>query len=371
MLRTLLSASRLCSRDVIRRELTISADEQNFALVYSEHGDPAKVLKRTVEPQPTPVKDDEVVVRMLAAPINPADINMIQGVYPVRPKLPAVGGNEGVAQVVEVGRAVTHIKPGDWVVPAVSGWGTWRTLAQSPANKVVKIPNNIPVVSAATLAVNPCTAYRMMVDFVSMSPGDCIIQNGANSGVGQAVIQVAAEMSLQTINVIRANRPDADQLVTYLKSLGATHVITDEFVRSPEMNDLVKSLPNGPPKLAFNCVAGRSVADLLKHMARGAVVVTYGGMSKQPMSVPVGPLIFNDVQLRGYWNTRWYSENQNSEKSHAMWGFLSEMIRGGRLKAPVHRLVQLKDFNSAIDKAMEPLITEKQILVFNETVLRK
>jgi mitochondrial enoyl-[acyl-carrier protein] reductase / trans-2-enoyl-CoA reductase len=210
-----------------------------------------------------------------------------------------------------------------------------------------------------------------LVDFVSLSPGDCVIQNGANSGVGQAVIQIAAEMSLQTINVIRANRPNGDQLVTYLKSLGATHVVTDEFVRSPEMKNLVKSLPQGPPKLAFNCVAGRSVADLLKHLAKGANVVTYGGMSKQPMSVPVGPLIFNDIHLRGYWNTRWYSENQNTEKSQSMWAFLSDMIHGGRLKAPVYRLVQLKDYSSAVDRAMEPFLTEKQILVFNETVLRK
>jgi len=357
--------------DAYARKLAIGADEQNIALVYSEHGDPGKVLKCKVEPQPTVIKEDEVVVRMLAAPVNPADINMIQGVYPVRPKLPAVGGNEGVGQVVEVGRSVSHLKPGDWVVPAVSGWGTWRTLAVSSSRDIVKIPNNIPVVSAATLAVNPCTAYRMLVDFASLKPGECIIQNGANSGVGQAVIQIAAQMSLQTINAIRASRPNLDQLVTRLKSMGATHVVTDEYLRSPEMKEIIKSLPGGPPKLALNCVGGRSSADLLKYLARGAIVVTYGGMSKQPMSVPAGPLIFNDIQLRGYWNTRWYSDNQNSDKATTMWTFLSEMIQKGQLKAPIHRLVQLKDFSTAIDRAMEPLLTEKQILVFNETVLRK
>jgi len=65
------------------------------AYVYKETGDPATVLHRTPIELSGDVKDGEVLVKMLAAPINPADINMIQGVYPVRPKLPAVGGNEG------------------------------------------------------------------------------------------------------------------------------------------------------------------------------------------------------------------------------------------------------------------------------------
>ena len=71
-------------------------------LVYGERGDPLKVLSQRQQTVDDP-KDGEVIVNFLAAPVNPADMNMIQGVYPIQPQLPAVGGNEGVGTVVKVG----------------------------------------------------------------------------------------------------------------------------------------------------------------------------------------------------------------------------------------------------------------------------
>lgn len=332
------------------------------AIVYTDHGDPRKVLRRVTHDLPPQLKNDEVLLRMLAAPINPADINMIQGVYPVRPALPAVGGNEGVAEVVEVGSSVTGLQPGNWVIPSFSGWGTWKTFAVCPGTELIKIPNDILLPTAATLSVNPCTAYRMLTDFEQLSPGDVVIQNGANSGVGQAVIQLAAEMSLKTVNIVRS-RPDIDQLVKMLKDLGASHVITDEFVRTPEMQELMKSLPK--PKLGLNCVGGKHVADLLKYLAKRGSLVTYGGMSKQPLMVPTGSLIFNDVKIRGYWMTQWNNENKNTTESEEMWKYIGGLAQSGRLRAPVHTLVPFEQFTDAVAKSMEPLITRKQILVMD------
>lgn len=341
-----------------RRFLATQCD----SLSYSEHGDPRKVLRRVTSILPTKLKDGEAMIRMLAAPINPADINMIQGVYPVRPELPAVGGNEGVGEIVEIGSSIRNLQPGDWVIPNFSGWGTWKTFAVCPAGELIKIPNDIPLPTAATVQVNPCTAYRMLTDFVKLSSGDVVIQNGANSGVGQAVIQIAAKLSLKTINIVR-NRPNFDGLVTSLKDLGATHVVTDEFIRTPEMKTLMATLPK--PKLGLNCVGGKSVADLLKYLDRSATLVTYGGMSKQPLMIPTGALIFNDVKVLGYWMTQWSKENMETAKMKEMWQFIGDMARCGQLRSPLHRLVKFDDFSDAIAKAMEPLTSEKQILVMN------
>ena len=84
--------------------------------------------------------------------------------------------------------------------------GTWRKEAIADISAVQKIPNDIPLPYAATIAVNPCTAYRMLRDFVHLKPGDVIMQNGANSMVGLAVIQMAREMGVKTINIIRSDR---------------------------------------------------------------------------------------------------------------------------------------------------------------------
>lgn len=76
---------------------------------------------------------------MLAATVNPADINTIQGSYAVKPNIPFVGGNEGVGEIIEVGPDVTQFKVGDKVLPAINAWGTWRTHAVCPADQLFKV----------------------------------------------------------------------------------------------------------------------------------------------------------------------------------------------------------------------------------------
>lgn len=184
------------------------------------------------------LQSDTVHVRFLASPINPADVNQVQGAYPIKPAFEdlgpvkaAVGGNEGVAEVIAAGDAVQDLKVGDRVVMAKTGYGTWRSHAAGPAQDFQLLPRNdkVSVIQQATLTVNPCTAYRMLKDFVkpeqgnrerdALCPlptlsfffflfldtviGNYIIQNGANSAVGQAVIQIAKAWGLKSINVVR------------------------------------------------------------------------------------------------------------------------------------------------------------------------
>ncbi|XP_005395041.1 PREDICTED: trans-2-enoyl-CoA reductase, mitochondrial isoform X2 [Chinchilla lanigera] len=295
---------------------------------------------------------------MLAAPINPSDINMIQGNYGLLPKLPAVGGNEGVGQVVAVGSSVTGLKPGDWVIPANAGLGTWRTEAVFSEEALIEIPSDIPLQSAATLGVNPCTAYRMLVDFEQLQPGDSVIQNASNSGVGQAVIQIAAALGLRTINVVR-DRPDIQKLANRLKDLGAKHVITEEELRKPETKNLFKDMPQ--PRLALNCVGGKSSTELLRHLAPGGTMVTYGGMAKQPVTASVSLLIFKDLRLRGFWLSQWKKKHGPGEfKSLIL--TLCALIRQGQLTAPACTEVPLQDYQRALGASMEPFASSKQIL---------
>ena len=347
-----------------------------FSVIYREYGDPSKVLTGKSEAMPwallldnkyqEALGPDDLAIRMLAAPINPADINTIQGVYPVKPAFPAVAGNEGVGEVMAVGENSEDFSVGDWVVPPNS-WGTWKTDGRCKAAEVTKIPNDISVVSAATMAVNPCTAYRMLMDFQQLQPGDVVLQNGANSGVGQSVIQIAADMGLQTVNIIRS-RPNVEALVHTLTDLGATHVVTDEFVRTPQMKELMQSFPV-KPRLALNCVGGKASAELLKYLGKRATMVTYGGMSKQPLMVPAGPLIFNDIELKGFWMTRWKNEHWHSQEKQDMWSYLCNLVHKNKLKPPNHRKVYIEDFKEAVVKSMEPSTNEKQILVMNRDLL--
>ncbi|KAM9353888.1 enoyl-[acyl-carrier-protein] reductase, mitochondrial [Symphorus nematophorus] len=330
------------------------------ALLYRKHGDPSQIVQlEDVDLPPMGAKD--VLVKMLAAPINPSDINMIQGTYAILPDLPAVGGNEGVARVVEVGSQVKSLKTGDWVIPKDAGLGTWRTEAVLAEDDVISLPNDIPLLSAATLGVNPCTAFRMLSDFEDLKPGDCVIQNAANSGVGQAVIQIAGARGINTINVVR-DRPEFTQLSDRLKAIGATHVIKEEALRRPEMKELFKTCPK--PKLALNGVGGKSATELLRHLQYGGSMVTYGGMAKQPVTVPVSALIFKDVKVRGFWVTQWKKDHSNDGRAfRSMLDELCYLIRQGKLTAPACTEVGLKDYSKALDAAMQPFTSAKQVLI--------
>ncbi|KAG7283381.1 hypothetical protein CRUP_000907 [Coryphaenoides rupestris] len=330
------------------------------ALVFRRHGVPSQVVELESLELPS-VGAKDVRVQMLAAPINPADINMVQGSYAILPDLPAVGGNEGVAQVMEVGCQVTSLKPGDWVIPRDAGLGTWRTAAVVAERSLVPLPRDIPLLLAATLSVNPCTALRMLSDFQELQAGDTVIQNAANSGVGQAVIQIAASRGLTTINVIR-DRPEFNQLSERLKAMGGSHVITEEALRQPHMQELFKTCPK--PKLALNGVGGKSATELLRHLQHGGTMVTYGGMSKHPVTIPVGALIFKDLKVRGFWVTQWKADHTHDEKAFTdMVEELCSLIRQGKLTAPVCNQVALEDYGRALEAAMEPYTSAKQVFV--------
>lgn len=342
-----------------KNNFSVSAVQNSTALLYRRHGEPSQVVQ--LESLELPHLGPEcVLVKMLAAPINPSDLNMLQGTYALLPELPAVGGNEGVCQVMELGERVKTLKLGDWVIPRDAGIGTWRTAAVLKAGDLVSLPKDIPVLSAATLGVNPCTAFRMLTDFEELKPGDTVIQNAANSGVGQAVIQIAAAKGIQTINVIR-DRPDVQRLSDTLTALGATHVITEDKLRRPEIKELLKSCP---PKLALNGVGGKSATELLRLLQSGGSMVTYGGMAKQPVTVPVSALIFKDVKIRGFWVTRWKRENKHDEDAlRNMLDELCVLIRAGKLSTPACTEVRLQDFGKALENAMKPYVSTKQVFV--------
>ena len=185
----------------------------NWAVKYAEHGVPTEVLKLVEVPalDTSTLGDNDVHDRMLMAPINPADINMAEGVYGISPPLPATAGNEGVGIVEKCGKNVTTFKKGDRVIPSEAASGTWTSETIISDNKLLLVPDDIPLAAAATLTVNPSTAYRILRDFIDLKPGDVIIQNGANSAVGMAIIQMAREMGVHTVNVIRSDRPDGDK----------------------------------------------------------------------------------------------------------------------------------------------------------------
>ncbi|KAF8783028.1 Enoyl-[acyl-carrier-protein] reductase like protein [Argiope bruennichi] len=300
----------LALRHLSKTVRNMSASLSSYAIQYKELGDPNIVLEKVEHEVYESLQSNEILIKMLASPINPADINMIQGKYGKKPKLPAIGGYEGVAKVIKVGSSIKNLQVGSWVIPVADNEGIWKHYGVYTEDLLIKIDETLPLNSAATLWVNPPTAYRMLKDFEDLKEGSTVIQNGANSAVGQAVIQIAKHFKINTINVIR-DRPNVESLKSYLTDLGATHVVVENELRSPIMADIFKNIPK--PVLGLNCVGGKSAAELIRHMTDGGTLVSYGAMSKQPLMINTGSLIFNDIRLRGFWMTKWKDVHSKEE----------------------------------------------------------
>ncbi|KAL1254725.1 hypothetical protein QQF64_016954 [Cirrhinus molitorella] len=320
------------------------------ALVYREHSHDINTVRMEQLLLP-PVGDLSVRVHMLAAPVNPADMNMIQGSYPILCPLPAVGGSEGVGEVIEVGKDVTSLRPGDWVVPIYAGFGTWRTGAVCKVDELISVPKDISILGAATIFVNPCTAYRMLHDFQTLTPGCTVIQNASNSAVGQAVIQIAAALGLKTINIIR-DRPNCAELIDELRSLGADYVLTEEEVMSTGLHWVFEEVPK--PKLGLNCVGGLSGGLVLSNLDYGGTMVTYGGMAKRPLQIPAKSFIFHNVTLKGFWLTHWKRKHREDKAQlKSMLDAVCELMKGGQLSAPHCVQTPFHQYTQALQATMQ------------------
>jgi trans-2-enoyl-CoA reductase len=325
------------------------------AAVYETHGNPADVLRIESRPWPTPPLG-EAVVKIRAAPINPADLNQIEGKYPVRAELPATPGFEGAGVVAEVGTNATTVAVGDLVI-LPHNVGTWRDAVAVKAEDLVVVPTGIEPVHAAMLKINPMTAWRLLHDYVDLKKGDWLIQNAANSAAGRAVIQIAGELGYKTVNVVRRA-----ELIDELRADGGDAVLVDGENLREEVKDATSG---GPIRLGLNAVGGESALRLANCLAPGSTLVTFGAMSLQPLKIPNGLLIFKDLRFRGIWINKWYD---NATKEQRMEAFrpLFEMAKRGLLKTNVEKAYPLSEAKVAVTRAAQGKRSGKIIFEFGD-----
>jgi trans-2-enoyl-CoA reductase len=279
----------------------------------------------------------EAIVRMLAAPIHPADLNSIEGKYPGKPVL----GREGVGEIELLGPATDGPSPGTRVL-LPSGISTWREAVVCPVDQLVPVTNTLAVEQAATVRINPGSALRMLRDFVSLKPGDCLLQNAANSAVGRAVIQLAHVHGLRTINLVRRA-----ELIEPLRAEGADTVLLDD----EQVVDRIREIAPDA-RLALNAVGGESALRLANAMAEGGTLVTYGAMSRQPLRLPNSLLIFKDIRAVGFWFSRWMQRASVQEQSSMLTELLAHAERG-MLRTEVEGTYKLSEGAMALEHARQ------------------
>lgn len=310
-------------------------------LLFRETGKPEEVLEIDAM-QPKAPEEGEVLVRMSASPINPADLNTVEGTYGVKLELPAVPGIEGCGVVME--SKAEGFAEGDRVV-FLERADTWATHATVSAEILFKLPDEIDMTQAAMLKVNPATAWRLLHGFAELKEGDWVVQNLGNSAVGRCVIQIARDMGVKTISFVRSGETAEE-----LKGLGADHVLLDDSVGQAAAKEIMGG-PNAA--LAFNAVGGDSALRVMKLLRASGTHITYGAMGRKPITLPNGLLIFHDVRVVGLWVTKWL-EGAPREEVRSVYTELADRVAAGRIVQPVDKTYALDDFKEALARLESP-----------------
>ncbi len=311
------------------------------SLQFKSFGQPEEVMELVELPLPA-LESGQVQVRVLASAINPADINYVQGYYGVKPELPSTCGIEGVAEVLDSQSEL--FQAGDRVI-FIKRVGTWQQELICSADSLVKIPQELAVEQAAMLKVNPLTALQLLTSFLDLKAGDWIIQNAANSGVGQSLIQLAQILGIKTINIVRR-----EEALAEIIDLGGDINLVD----AEDLKSQVLELTNGvEPQLAMNAVGGDSALRLMDCLAPKGQHVTYGAMSLRSLKVPNKFLIFKGISLHGLWVTEWLSQTPY-EKIQQTYQQLADYVIAGKLSQPVAATYPLAKHQQALTHAQQP-----------------
>lgn len=313
-----------------------------YAVQISKFGAPEDMVVLVEIPEPAPPSPGEVTVQLEYAPIHPADIMLIRGIYGKLPKLPSTLGMEGVGRVLAIGEGVDSLGIGDRVFTPIFT-PCWCERLTIPAAGLFPAPDDADLPQLSMSRINPLTAHLLLTEFAPLQAGDWVIQNAANSAAGRAVIALAKARGLRTVNVVRREGLDDE-----LTGLGGDVVLLD----GADLARRVAAMTNGARvALGIDAVAGDATLAMSTCIAGGGVLVSYGAMSLKPNVVSPRQVIFNDVTIRGFWLDRWLAKTASAQVAE-LEKEMAGLVSSGALRAPIETTYPLTSPKDAVVNAM-------------------
>ncbi|KAK1988891.1 hypothetical protein LZ30DRAFT_697925 [Colletotrichum cereale] len=246
-----------------------------------------------IEPTTQALDPGMILVSFLFSPINPQDLLVITGRYPVQPSYSHKGepvlGYDGVARVEAVGSYDTsssapspELRPGDLVIPRRHGLGTWRSQAVLEAANVIRLAPTDDLVSASLLRMAFLPAYLLVEDVRALTPGDWIVQNLGSGTIARLVAQFARMKGAHTVSIVRDRDAEAFQsLKVELLAEGASVVISESDLKERGLEahaGLADAAARRRVVLAVDGVFGESGERLASLLSHGGTFVNYGSL---------------------------------------------------------------------------------------------
>jgi len=324
------------------------------AIQLNAYGVPSAVCNCIDVDIPAPPAPGEVTLNVLAAPINPAELLIFEGRYASKPELPYQPGIEAVGVVDRVGDGVTSVVAGDKVISL--GRQNWVQQVNLAEQQVVKVPAHANTEQLAMLKINPATAWLMLSNYVDLKPGDWVVQNAANSGVGHFLIQLARDNGWKTLNIVRR-----EELTESLMSAGADAVLVDGDNLADRAREIIGDA-NAP--LGIDAIAGTATSRLADCLQDGGVVVNYGFLSGDACQLTPSQTVFRDISLRGFWLAKLMG-GMSPNALREMYAFLGNKMADGTLQTPIEASYELDNIADALNHSHRESRSGKILLTPN------
>lgn len=256
------------------------------ALLFDQAGAAEDVLRFGTAPRPVP-GPGQLLVRVCASVIQPADRIFIAGRYRVRPRFPQVAGFDGAGVVEEVGADCDPALRGRRV--AFRGAGAWAEFAVAALDRVHPVPDGIDLRQACQFPLNPLTAWGLLAT-AQAQPGQRLLATAGDSSVARWIAALGAEREME---VILASREEA--------GWRASTAACGDVVHAASLAQLLEALTR---ERGFDAIldpiGGPSTLDLIEACAPGGSLVSYGVLDDQPFELQASRILYRNLRWSGF-----------------------------------------------------------------------
>jgi NADPH:quinone reductase len=317
------------------------------AIVVKEFGAP-EVMKVQEVPRPEPGAG-QVVVRIKAAGVNPADTYARSGNYARKPSLPYTPGTDGAGTIEAVGAGVKRVKSGDRVYIASSLSGTYAEYTLATEAQAQPLPERISFSQGAGVFVPYATAYHALFHLARARPGETLLIHGASGGVGIAGTQFARSRGMTVIGT-----GGSDKGRGLVRREGAHHVLDHHASGYPE--EILKLTGGRGVDVILEMLANVNLGTDLKLLAPHGRVVVIGSRG----DVTITPRDMMGTESAILAMMLWNVAEQDLQSAHAA---LVAGLENGTLRPVVGVEMPLADAPKAHVKVMESGAYGKIVLV--------
>ena len=309
------------------------------------------------------IKDDEVLIKVIACGINYPDTLIIEDQYQIKPNRPFAPGGEVSGVIVKKGKKVVGWSENDRVV-AITSYGGLAEFVSCKVNKLVKLPNNITMAIGAGFLFTYGTAYHALHDRGRLTSDETILVLGAAGGVGLAAVELAKVTGALVIGAVSDDtkkkavlEAGADQCFLYPRNI-------KELPAKSRSEIFKEHLAGRNPNIIFDIVGGAYSEAALRSIAwegRFLIIGFPSGIAKLPLNLP----LLKGCECTGvFWGTFCEKNQEKAKRNHE---HLIRLLKDGKLKPKISEVHGLENAERAIEQLKRRKVIGKVVVIVSDS----